>query len=88
MSSGGGAGSFTRLFLKKGGSVLAVALLHAGINLWGRLLATSPTVQPAATVFTVENLLLAVVLIVIYGGATLTDRRSLGSPPSDHNPEI
>lgn len=76
-STVGGAVMFTWLFNNTGGSVLAVTLLHAGNNLWGRLLATSPTVQPAATVFTVENLLLAVVLIVIYGATTLTDRRSL-----------
>ncbi|MFB6221144.1 MAG: CPBP family intramembrane glutamic endopeptidase [Halolamina sp.] len=75
----GGAVMFTWLFNNTGGSVLAVTLLHAGNNIWGSLLATSPTVQPAATVFTAENLLLAVVLIALYGGATLTDRRRLSS---------
>ncbi|MFB6218285.1 MAG: CPBP family intramembrane glutamic endopeptidase [Halobacteriaceae archaeon] len=77
VSTIGGAVMFTWLFNNTGGSVLAVTLLHAGNNLWGQLLATSPTVQPAATVFTAENLLLAVVLLALYGGATLTDRRSL-----------
>jgi len=45
-----------------------------------------PTAQPAATVFTAENILIAVVLIVIYGGTTLTDRRSLPGPltPRQH----
>jgi membrane protease YdiL (CAAX protease family) len=77
VSTVGAAVTFTWLFNNTGGSVLAVTLLHAGINLWGRLLATSPTVQPAATVFTAENLLLALALLVIYGEATLTDRRRL-----------
>jgi len=77
VSTIGGAVMFTWLFNNTGGSVLAVTLLHAGNNLWGPLLATSPTVQPAATVFTAETLLLAVVLIALYGGATLTDRRRL-----------
>lgn len=77
VSTIGGAVMFTWLFNNTGGSVLAVTLLHAGNNLWGPLLATSPTVQPAATVFTAENLLLAVVLIALYGGATLTDRHRL-----------
>ncbi|WP_283102264.1 hypothetical protein [Haloplanus halobius] len=39
-----------------------------------------PTRDPAATVFTVENILVAVVLIAIYGGATLTDCRRLPGP--------
>jgi membrane protease YdiL (CAAX protease family) len=73
----GGAVMYTWLFNSTGGSVLAVTLLHAGFNLWGPLLAPTPTGTPAATVFTGENILLAVVLIVIFGGATLTDRRSL-----------
>ena len=68
---------YTWLFNNTGGSVLAVTLLHAGTNLWGRLLAPMPTAQPAAAVFTAENILIAVVLLVIYGGTTLTDRRSL-----------
>jgi hypothetical protein len=54
-----------------------VTLLHAGTNLWGPLLAPKPTVQPAATAFTAENILNAVVLLVIYGGTILTGRRSL-----------
>lgn len=77
VSTVGGAVMFTWLFNNTGGSVLAVTLLHAGNNLWGQLLATSPTVQPAATVFTLENLVLAAVLIAIYGGTTLTERRGL-----------
>jgi membrane protease YdiL (CAAX protease family) len=77
VSTFGGAVMFTWLFNNTGGSVLAVTLLHAGNNLWGPLLATSPTVQPAASVFTAENLLLGVVLIDLYGGATLTNRRRL-----------
>jgi membrane protease YdiL (CAAX protease family) len=77
VSTIGGAVMFTWLFNNTGGSVLAVILLHAGNNLWGPLLATSPTAQPAATVFTIENLLLGVVLIALYGGATLSDRRRL-----------
>ena len=77
VSTIGGAVMFTWLFNNTGGSVLAVTLLHAGNNLWGPLLGPSPTVQPAATVFTAENLLLAVVLIAVYGGVTLTERRRL-----------
>ena len=72
-----GAVMYTWLFNSTGGSVLAVTLLHAGTNLWGRLLAPMPTAQPAAAAFTAENILIAVVLLVIYGGTTLTDRRSL-----------
>lgn len=72
-----GAVMYTWLFNNTGGSVIAVTLLHAGTNLWGPVLAPRPTVQPAATALTVENILLAVVLIAIFGGATLTDRRSL-----------
>lgn len=70
-----GAVMYTWLFNNTGGSVLAVTLFHAGTNLWVLLLAPMPTADPAATVFTVENILIAVVLIAIYGGATLTDRR-------------
>ena len=60
---------------KAGGSVLAVTLLHAGTSLWGRLLAPMPSAQPAAAVFTAVNVLLAVALIVSFGGTTLA-----GSP--------
>lgn len=72
-----GAVVFTWLFNNTGGSVLAVTLLHAGNNVWGRLLAPIPTAHPAATAFTAENILLAVLLIALYGGTTLTDRRPL-----------
>jgi membrane protease YdiL (CAAX protease family) len=71
-----GAVMYTWLFNSTGGSVLAVTLLHAGTNLWGPLLAPKPTARPAATVFTAENILIAVMLLVIYGGTTLTGRRS------------
>lgn len=71
-----GAVMYTWLFNNTGGSVLAVTLLHAGTNLWGPLLAPMPAAHPAATVFTAENVLIAVVLIVIHGGTTLTNRRS------------
>lgn len=67
-----GAVMYTWLFNNTGGSVLAVTLLHAGTNLWGPLLAPTPTAQPAAGVFTAENILIAVVLIVVFGGSTLT----------------
>ena len=81
----GGAVVYTWLFNNTGGSVLAVTLLHAGTNFWGRLLGPIPTPTPAATAFTAVNILLAVVLIVIFGGATLTDRRGLpGSPTASH----
>jgi apolipoprotein N-acyltransferase len=56
---------------------LALTLLHAGTNLWIRLMARLPSTTPAATVFTAANILLAVVLVVIYGGDTLTDPPSL-----------
>lgn len=72
-----GAVMYTWLSNNTGGSVLAVILLHAGTNLWGPVLAPMPTAHPALTVFVAENVLLAVVLIAIYGGATLTDRREL-----------
>ena len=71
-----GAVMYTWLFNSTGGSVLAVTLLHAGTNLWGPLVAPKPTVHPAATVFTAENVLIAVALVVVFGGTTLTDRRS------------
>jgi len=77
VSTFGGAVMFTWLFNNTGGSVLAVTLLHAGYNLWGRLLGPPPTVTPAATVFTAVTVLLAVVLLLIFGGATLTGRRGL-----------
>jgi len=68
---------YTWLFNNTGGSVLAVTLLHAGINLWGPLVAPMPTAHPALTVFVAENILIAVVVLAIYGGATLTHRRGL-----------
>jgi len=73
----GAAVMYTWLFNNTGGSLLAVTLLHAGTNLWIRLVAPLPTTTPAATVFTAANILLAVVLVVIYGGDTLTDPPSL-----------
>ena len=76
----GGAVMYTWLFNDTGGSVLAVTLLHAGTNFWGRLLAPNPTPTLAATVFSATNVLLAVGLLVVFGGATLTDRRRLPDP--------
>jgi membrane protease YdiL (CAAX protease family) len=73
----GGAVMYTWLFNNTGGSVLAVTLLHAGTNLWGRLLGPAPTATPAATAFTGVNMLLAIVLLVAFGGATLADGRRL-----------
>ena len=67
---------YTWLFNNTGGIVLAVRLLHAGTNLWGPLLAPMPTARPAAIVFTAENVLIAVMLLVSYAGTTLTGRRS------------
>lgn len=72
-----GAVMYTWLFNNTGGSVLAVTLLHAGTNLWGPLLAPQPSTHPAATVFAAENVLIAVVLLAIFGVRTLTDRRRL-----------
>ena len=68
---------YTWLFNNTGGIVLAVRLLHAGTNLWRPLLAPMPATRPAAIVFTAENILIAVVLLVSYGRTTLTGRRSL-----------
>jgi len=73
----GGIVVYTWLFNNTGGSVLAVTLLHAGTNLWGRLLGPVPTATPAAAVFAAVNVLLAVVLLLVFGGATLVERRSL-----------
>ena len=73
----GAAVVFTWLFSNTGGSVLAVTLLHAGTSLWGRLLAPMPSAQPAAAVFTAVNVLLAVALIVSFGGRHSQDRRRL-----------
>jgi membrane protease YdiL (CAAX protease family) len=70
-----GAVMYTWLFNNTGGSVLAVTLFHAGTNLWVLLLAPMLTGDPAATVFTLENIVAAVVLIGIYGRETLTDHR-------------
>jgi hypothetical protein len=69
--------SYICILGSSGGSVLAVTLLHAGTNLWRPLLAPKPTIQPASTAFIAENILIAVVLLVIYDGTTLTGRRSL-----------
>jgi membrane protease YdiL (CAAX protease family) len=81
VSTFGAAVVYTWLFNNTGGSVLAVTLLHFGNNLWGRLFglfgAPSPTATPAAAAFAAVSILFAVALIVVYGGATLTDRRSL-----------
>ena len=71
----GGSVMYTWLFNNTDGSVLAVTLLHAGTNLWGPLLAPTPTTTPAATVFTAVTVLVAVVLLGSYGGRTLTGRR-------------
>ncbi len=72
-----GAVMYTWLFNNTGGSVLAVTLLHAGTNLWGPLLAPKPTGGPALTVFVAVNVFIAVVVVVLYGAATLTNRRRL-----------
>jgi membrane protease YdiL (CAAX protease family) len=75
-----GAVMYTWLFNNTGGSVLAVALLHFGTNMWARLAglagAPPPTDTPAAAAFAAVNLLVAAVVLVGFGGATLTGRRS------------
>lgn len=72
----GGAVMYTWLFNNTGGSVLAVTLLHAGFNIWGRLLGAHPLVTGdvvSGYVLSAGNVLLAVLLVVVFGARSLTD---------------
>lgn len=70
---------YTWLFNNTGGSVLAVTLFHAGFNVWGRLVALHPSETGevlSAYVIAGGNVVVALVIVVVYGGATLTRSRS------------
>lgn len=71
------------LYNNTGGSVLAVTLFHAGVNVWDRLVALHPS-ETGETISAVlvagSQLLLAVVLVVTFGGASLTRTRGRGRP--------
>lgn len=66
--------AYTWLFNNTGGSVLAVTLLHAGYNFWGPMLVLHPGQTGSllsAYVITGTDVLIALVLVVAFGAATL-----------------
>lgn len=66
---------YTWLYNNTGGSVLAVTLFHGGMNVWGRLVALHPAETGetiSAVLITGSQLLLAVVLVVVFGATSLT----------------
>lgn len=75
-----GAVIFTWLFNNTGGSVLAVTLFHAGTNIWGRLIGAFPVVTGEVVsgyILSTGNVVVAVLLVVLYGTRSLTDSRRL-----------
>lgn len=66
---------FAWLFNNPGGSLLAVTVLYAGINLCQRLFDLRLNGHRVPTLFTCEIAMVAIVLVAGYGGAILTDRR-------------
>ena len=70
--------TYTWLYNNTAGSVLAVTLFHAGFNVWGRLIALHPSETGellSAFVMTAGNAVVALGLVLVYGGATLTRSR-------------
>jgi len=68
---------YTWLYNNTGGSVLAVTLLHGGLNVWGQFIAVHPaeTGDPLSGAVMVGVVtLVAVVLVAVYGVRTLTLR--------------
>lgn len=65
---------YTWLFNGTGGSVIAVTVFHAGLNVWGRLVLLHPNVTGdwlSAVAMTGGNVLVALALLVVFGGARL-----------------
>jgi membrane protease YdiL (CAAX protease family) len=65
---------YTWLYNNTGGSVLAVTLLHGGLNVWGQFVAVHPaeTGDPlSGVVMVVVVTFVAVVLVSVYGPRTL-----------------
>lgn len=66
---------YTWLYNNTNGSVLAVTLLHAGLNIWGRLVALHPAETGevlSAYVLTAGWGIVAIGLVILFGGRTLT----------------
>ena len=76
----------TWLFNNTGGSLLAVTLFHSGLNVSGSLVALHPS-ETGETISAVAiagtQVLLAIVLVVVFGAVTLTGRVAAGPSPSD-----
>lgn len=71
-----GAVIYTWLFNNTGGSVLAVTVFHAGSNVWGRAIGAHPIVTGdivSGYILSMANVVLAVLLIILYGTRRLTD---------------
>lgn len=65
---------YTWLFNNTSGSLLAVTLFHGGVNVWGSLVALHPSETgetSSAVAITGTEVLLAVILVVVFGAATL-----------------
>lgn len=77
---------YTWLFNNTGGSLLAVTLFHGGLNVWGGLVALHPSETGetiSAVAITGTQVLLALVLVVAFGAATLSGGATAGPPHSD-----
>jgi membrane protease YdiL (CAAX protease family) len=65
---------YTWLYNNTGGSVLAVTLLHGGFNVWGQFIAVHPTETGdplSGAVMVGVVIIVAVVLVAVYGARTL-----------------
>jgi hypothetical protein len=79
---------YTWLFNSTGGSVLAVTLLHGGLNVWNRFIAVHPfnTGDPLSGAVMVGVVtIVAVVLVAHYGGRTLTAKPIPTQPTAPEN---
>ena len=77
---------YTWLYNNTRGSLLSVTLLHAGLNVWGPLVALHPdeTGDPLSAYVMVGGYgIVAIILILTFGGATLVNLKSTPSKSTD-----